>query len=674
MAGKFSIEAIFRAIDKFSAPVGRMQSKLDKFGRAASVRMGRLNKTVDGVNSKLKSVGTTGLVAGAALTAGFAKIIALGSEFEQTLVNAAAKFPEGIRKGSEAFAELEAAAKKVGAETEFTASQAANGLNFLAMAGFNAKQSVAALPGLVDLATAAQMDLAEASDIATDTLGAFGLATTDAAQLATNLTRVNDVLAKTANSSNTSISQLFESLKEGGPVAKAAGASIETYAAMAGKLANAGIKASVSGTTLKNVFVRLAAPVPAAAKQLDRFGIKTKDANGNLRDVMDVIGELNVAMKDLGTGDRTEVLNAIFGKIPIAGVNVLLAEGAESLKKYRGELEAAGGTAKTMASVMRDTTWNAMKTFQSTLEDVGLSVFEVAQGPFTELVNATTEFMRANKGAITESFKTGITWVKDNLSTIVFWAKAVGVALLAWGAANIVISGVTTAVTLFNGAVTISKGVVAGAALAKKGYVAGMIAVKAANWGAVASFAAIKLSIGGIAIAAGAAALAIGGIWAAWKANDSLKKKTGGLGVGGIIGEMWDQGTWDPAKAVDEHQNRLARADAINRNAAASVEQDVLGKYTVAPIEIPGIDLLKSVDPIVIPGDKLADQITVTPVSVPMPQVVSPSERAAKSITESHQTMTDRSEVVVSPAKGANVQFKDKPKRGGVRLQPTGSL
>ena len=361
-------------------------------GAKISATLSKIERKTNLLGGKLKGAFTTGIaVAGiAAVTLAMQAGITTGLKFEQTIVNASAKFGTVARPGTEAFKAIEKAAKDIGATTEFTASQAAEGLNFLALAGFNAQQSIAALPRVVDLATAAQIDLATASDIATDTLGAMGLATKDTTQLGLNLARVNDVLAKTSTTANTSIEQMFEAITEGGPVAVSAGASIEQFAALTGKLADAGIKGGRAGTTLKNVFIRLAAPLDKGANALKRLGVTTKDAQGNLRDVTRILDDINAATKDLGTAEKADVLNRIFGKIPIAGVNVLLKEGGDSLRDYQKQLENAAGSSEAMAAVMRNTTAAAVKTLKSAFEGLGLVIFDQIKPAFTDVVKGLT--------------------------------------------------------------------------------------------------------------------------------------------------------------------------------------------------------------------------------------------------------------------------------------------
>lgn len=450
MAGRFSIDAVFRVKDKFTRPLAKMRSKMDRFTRSASIGMSQLNTAADRYIGGLKKIGIAAGAAAIAAGAAFKNIVDTGADFEQTLTNAAAKFPGQIRAGTEEFKRLRDAAANVGATTEFTASQAAEGLNFLAMAGMDATQSVSALPGVVDLATAAQVELGQATDMATDTLGAFGLATKDATQLGKNLSRVNDVIAKTTTSANTTVEDMFEAIKNGGPVATSAGASIETFSTLVGEMANAGIKGSKAGNTLKNVFVRLQAPAAAGASALKDLGVQTTDASGNMRDVVDILGDLNGAMEGMGSAERAANLDAIFGKRAIAGVSVLLQSGSKRLNEYRGEINKAAGASKDMADTMRNTTTGDLKTLQSAVEAVKIAIFEVVKGPLREVISSMTEWARANREVIASGIKDFVQGFVDNLPQIVKWGKRIGIIVGVFTAVAIAVKAVAAATALWN--------------------------------------------------------------------------------------------------------------------------------------------------------------------------------------------------------------------------------
>lgn len=479
MATKFSIEAIFKAVDKMSAPVSRMQNRVNRMTRSMQNSLRGLNKTADNISGGFKKIAAAGTVAMAATGAAMIDVISTGADFEQSLVSAAAKFPGEITKGSEAFKGLEAAAREVGKTTEFTASQSAQALNFLAMAGFNSKGAIAALPGVVDLATASGMDLAEATDIASDTLGAFNLMSADSAVLGKNLARVNDVLAKTANTSNTTIGLLFEAIKEGGPVAVTAGASLEQFAAFAGTMANAGIKGSKAGTTLKNVFLGLSAPTTAAAKVLKRLGVETKDRAGNMRDATTILGELNKAMVGFGSAQKSAYLEAIFGKIPIAGVNVLLKAGEKNLNKYNAALVDSTDYNKKLAGVMRDTVSGRLKGLGSAIEAVKISIFSMTSGPLADLIDRMTEWVRVNEELISTKIGEYILWVANNFGTLIEWGKKIGIIIgivYSLILALKIFIGVMTAVNLVMSANPVSLIIIGLAALI------GIIVLVVKNW------------------------------------------------------------------------------------------------------------------------------------------------------------------------------------------------
>lgn len=404
MAKRFKVDVEFKGTDKVSGAMSKMQRSVSRFGSKSGRVIDKMDRKVRQLSKGFNKLALVGAAGFALLSAGALDVVKTGIQFEQSLVNAAAKFPGQIRQGTKAFQMLEDAAKKTGRTTEFTASQSAEALNFLAMAGFSAESAIAALPGVVDLATASQTDLATATDIATDSMGAFGLLTDDAAQAGKNLARINDVIAKTSTTANTNVEQLFEAIKDGAPIATTAGASLETFATLAGVMANAGIKGSRAGTTLKNIFVKLAAPTKEAGNLLQRMGVQTKDANGDLRDVVDIFEDLDKGLAGLGTAERSGVLEGIFGKIPLAGVNVLLKEGSQGLREYRSELEGASGASSQMAEMMRGTTLGSLKALGSAIEGVKIELFGATKGPFKDLVDWATTWVRDKSPAIVSSF------------------------------------------------------------------------------------------------------------------------------------------------------------------------------------------------------------------------------------------------------------------------------
>jgi hypothetical protein len=222
---------------------------------------------------------------------------------------------------------------------------------------------------------------------------------------------------------------MFDTIKEGGPVATAAGASMETFAALTGELANAGIKGGKAGTVLKNMFIRLQAPTGAAAKTIKRLGIQLTNQDGSLRDITQVIGQFNKATKGMGAAQKAAALQSVFGMEAIAGVNVLMNAGEKQLKAYRGELEASGGAASKMAAAMRDTLQGRLKGLMSAVEGVKISIFSMNQGPLSEVVDRMTDWVRANGQLIASNIGGFLKMIIDNFESIVTWGKRIGIAL-----------------------------------------------------------------------------------------------------------------------------------------------------------------------------------------------------------------------------------------------------
>ena len=217
------------------------------------------------------------------------------------------------KKDAENFKKLQAQARQLGRDTQFTAVQAAQSQENLARAGFNANEIISAMPGLLDMAAAEGMDLATAADIMASSLRGFGLEASDAA-------RVSNILAQTSAASNSSITGLGESLKYVAPVAKGLGISIEETNAMLGIMANAGIKGSQGGTALRAAFVRLSKEPKAVAKALGQLSIRARDAQGNFREMPELLQALSKKMKDMGSADKMKYLSNIFGSEAASGM------------------------------------------------------------------------------------------------------------------------------------------------------------------------------------------------------------------------------------------------------------------------------------------------------------------------------------------------------------------
>jgi len=435
MAGSFSVSTTFKSKDRMSKTFDKMSGRAKAFGGVL--------KGVLGANVIMKGVQL--------LSRG---LRAVGSEFvafDQAIISASAKF-KGLDMTTEAgiktFELLGETARDIASKTQFSAGQMAEGLDFLAMAGFTAEQAMASLDGVVNLATVANIDLARATDIASDSLGAFGLMTEDAEQLQINFTRQNDVMAATMTSTNTSMEDLFESIKKGAPAFTAAGQSMETFNALTGAMANSGIKGSEAGTSLRNVMLRLANPAAEAAELMDQLGIVTQDSQGNFLDVIDIIGQFETATASMGTAQKTAALSTVFGARSVTGINILLQEGTENLRSFRTELENSTGASLEMANVMRGSLQNRLASLKSAAIEVGFQFFDAFKGDIGNAIEFITDKVRnIDLKPVTDAIRTVISFISRN-----------------WGKIQFVFDKVTTTIkSIYQGFIALFKGDTAGA-------------------------------------------------------------------------------------------------------------------------------------------------------------------------------------------------------------------
>jgi len=439
--GVFKVSTIFKARDKISGAFDKMRKRSKLFGDDASRAFSKASRAGSRFGDTLKAFLTANvLMKGISLLKqGLGAVLTQFIDFDQAIISASAKF-KGLNlrtaQGQATLQELKRTARAVGAATQFSAGQAAGGLDFLAMAGFNAEQSIAALPGVVDLSTVANLDLARSTDIASDSLGAFGLMTKDTTKLQVNFTRLNDVMAKTMSSTNTNMEDLFETIKKGAPAFTAAGQSLESFSALAGTMANSGVKASESGTNLRNIMLRLAKPTGEAQKQLDKMNITTKDSKGNFLDIVDILGQFEKSTKKMGTQQKTAALATIFGARAVTGINILLKAGTKSIRSFRKELMNAGGESKRMASIMRKSLQNRIKSLQSAAIELGFKFITAFEKQGGGALDKFTAFVRKiNIQPLIDAMKSLLLFGKGLLGIFQLFApilKPLIAAFLTW--------------------------------------------------------------------------------------------------------------------------------------------------------------------------------------------------------------------------------------------------
>ena len=392
-------------------------------------------KSLDGkVVSGLKAA--TGIIGGAATAIAGLGVAAMkvGSGFESSMSGVAATMgitADEIQRGSEEFELLKKAAKDAGETTKYSASQSAEALNYLALAGYDAEKAAAALPAVLNLAAAGNMDLAYAADLATDAMAALGIEATTS-----NLTEFGDKMAVTAQKSNTSVAQLGEAILTVGGTAKSlAGGTTELNAAL-GVLANRGIKASEGGTALRNIILALSAPTDKAAGKIKELGIEVYDAAGKMRPINEVFKDLDKQLASMSDDEKTNALNDIFNKVDLKSAQALLAGCGEEFDNLAAAIENSAGAMSEMAATQMDNLTGDIDILKSSLEGLAISFYESNLSDFArKAVQTVTDMVGQLSTALKEG---GLEGFAESLGDIL----ADGITKLASKAPDLINAGV----------------------------------------------------------------------------------------------------------------------------------------------------------------------------------------------------------------------------------------
>lgn len=340
--------------------------------------------------------------AGSALAGLGAYAVKVGSEFESSMSQVAATMgmtTEEIHNGSEAYETLATAAKNAGATTKFTATQAAEALNYLALAGYDAATSAEVLPSVLNLAAAGGLELAYASDLATDAMAALGIEAS-----ADNLTQFGDQMAMASSKANYSVAQLGEAiLTVGGTAKNLAGGTVELNTAL-GVLANRGIKGAEGGTALRNMILSLSAPTDTAAATLKSLGVSAFDAEGNLRPLNETFKDLDAAMQNLTGEEKTNALNDIFNKVDLKSAEAMLAGCGEEFDNLAEAIANSDGAMQNMADVQMDNLKGQITLLQSAVEGLGVTFYENVNGKIKDAVSATAGYVSELNAVMNAAF------------------------------------------------------------------------------------------------------------------------------------------------------------------------------------------------------------------------------------------------------------------------------
>lgn len=417
-------------LNKYQAELKETTNELGKH----SIATDKLQTNLANVGTKCTELGRKLSIISAAIAGLIGKAISVGMQFDDSMKQVAATMgitASEIENGSKSYEILENAAKECGKTTKYSASEAAEALNYLALAGYDAEKSAKVLPKVLNLAAAGNLDLATASDMVTDAMAALGLETQD-------LDRYIDEMAKTSQKSNTSVSQLGEATLTCAGTVSMAGMSLETMNTELGILANNGIKGAEGGTHLRNIILSLTSPTDSAAKAIKNLGINVTDSKGNIRDLNDIMQDFNKKLNGMSDAKKTDIISSIFNKTDISAVNALIKGSGDEFANLNNEVKNANGSAKDMADTMNSSLKGKMTLIKSQIEGIAINI--------TDKLAPTLE-------KLFEKISSALTWFSNLSDSAQGIILMVGLIIVALGPLLIIIGAIATGISSLIGLV-----------------------------------------------------------------------------------------------------------------------------------------------------------------------------------------------------------------------------
>lgn len=340
-------------------------------------------------------------------------VIELGQNFTSTMSEVSAI--SGAT--GEDFEKLEACAREYGATTVFSASNAAEALKYMSLAGWDADQSTSALGGVLNLAAASGMELGAASDMVTDYLSAFAMEAGDAAYFA-------DLLSYAQSHSNTTAEALGEAYKNCAANLNAAGQDVETVTSLLEGMANQGYKGSEAGTAMAAIMRDITNGMKDGAIKIGETSVAVMDAQGNFRDLTDILTEVEAATNGMGDAERAVALSSTFTADSTKGLNLILNEGMDNIAGYEEELRGASGSAEEMANIMNDNLSGDVAAMNSAFEELGLKIYDALESK-----------LRAGVQFITNGVIPAIEWLGEHIPEVTIAVSGLGavIAAMNWG-------------------------------------------------------------------------------------------------------------------------------------------------------------------------------------------------------------------------------------------------
>lgn len=373
--------------------------RMEQQQRVLNTSMGKIGSNLSKWGPKFQEIGRSmqnigrnmSLYVTAPVAAGFGAAVKKSIDFDDSMRKV--KATSGATSGE--FQQLRDKALEMGAKTKFSASQSAEALNYMALAGWDTKEMMTGIDGVMQLAAASGEDLGSVSDIVTDSLTAFGLKAKDSGHFA-------DVLAQASSKANTDVRGLGEAFKYAAPVAGALGYTVEDTSIAIGLMSNAGIKGEKAGTALRTMFSNLAKPTKAMKNQMDELGISITDSQGNMLPMRDVMDQLRGKFKGLSKDQQASAAATIFGKEAMSGALAVINASDEDYKKLTKSIDNSAGASKRMADEMEGGIGGSIRRMKSAIESLAISIGDVL-APYIKrlaewVANAATKLNEMPKG------------------------------------------------------------------------------------------------------------------------------------------------------------------------------------------------------------------------------------------------------------------------------------
>lgn len=431
--------------DALQREIVETEQELKRLEEQANQSASAMQK-IAATGEQLKNVGGNIESAGKKLLPVTATVTALGTASVKTAADFEAAMSKVAAVSGASASEMEALtekAREMGSKTKFSASEAAEAMNYMAMAGWKTEDMLSGIEGVMNLAAASGEDLATTSDIVTDALTAFGLTAQDSGHFA-------DVLAAASSNANTNVSMMGETFKYCAPIAGSLGFSVEDTAEAIGLMANAGIKSTQAGTSLRTIMTNLSGEVKICGDSIGEVTIATSNADGSMRDLSDILADCRIAFAGLSESEKVAAAESLVGKNAMSGFLALMNAGEGDINKLSGAIDGCDGAAQKMADTMNNNLEGQLTILKSALEELAISFGQLLIPALREVV----EWLQGFVGFL-NSLPEG---VKKTIMMIALVAAALGPILIIIGKVVSAIGTIMTIVPKVAGVINVVKG------------------------------------------------------------------------------------------------------------------------------------------------------------------------------------------------------------------------